>query len=161
LRSRWSFRREDGEIRAYDFAVVAIDAGFRLLHHGRAIALDIVPRGELEHIPGAVGDAVTAPFASLIHNVHNSLRNQNLFRIEGSSPKLHVTHVPFILGAKFISAYRQSEWCILSEVESMSRNIVEFRNQIPRYRITLEGGIESGHSVCLLRRFREESEERN
>jgi len=100
---------------------------------------------------GEVCGTIPEPFSFFTHHFHNSLRNQYLFRIEGGPPKFHVTHVPFILGAKVISAYRRLEDRILGEVKSMSRNIIEIRDQSLRSRVIFEGGIEFGISVCLLK----------
>jgi hypothetical protein len=87
--TRRGLRGKDGKIGTDDFAVMAIDTRFRLFDHRGAITLDVVAGGEFEHIPGAVFDAITAAFASLVDDVHHSPGNFNFIDIKRSPPIFH------------------------------------------------------------------------
>jgi len=66
------FYRKDGEIRADDFTIMAVDALIRFLHRRWMIALGIELGRNFKDIPGAKNDAVAAAFATVGDDVHNS-----------------------------------------------------------------------------------------
>jgi hypothetical protein len=84
-----SFHRINSEVRTNDFAVVAVDAIVRFLDGRRVISLTVEAVGKLQNIPGAISNTIAAPLATLLDNVNDPPRNQDLIRIQRYSPIFH------------------------------------------------------------------------
>ena len=68
---RGGFDRIDGEVRADDLTVVAIDTVVRFLDFRRVVSFDVVLRRKIKDVPRAKGDAVATAFAPFSNDVHD------------------------------------------------------------------------------------------
>jgi len=83
------FDRIDGEVRADDLTVMAIDTVLRIFDFRWMVSFDVILRRKIKDIPGAKRDAVAAAFAAFRNDVHDPARHLNLFSIKRNSPISH------------------------------------------------------------------------
>lgn len=87
---RRSFHRVDRKIGTDGLAIVTIDTQIRLLYRRRMVPFGVEALGGFENISWAIFNTVAAPLASVFYDIDHSPGNDDLFRIEGNAPKLHL-----------------------------------------------------------------------
>jgi len=102
---------EDREIRAKDFAEMAIYAIIHFADFREIVALKIKGLGHPEHIARTVLDAKLAALTPFFDHGHLSLGNPDGLQVKGNTPIFH-TEVPLLLSGVEKSFSGQNDfWC--------------------------------------------------